>query len=70
MDGVTAGGLSAQTQATGSTYTFDLAFNSLRLSHDGYYTCTAHLATVSLTRSARKQVLVTGDLRMYSNFQT
>ena len=56
MAGVTASNISTETQAIASTFTFNLTFNPLRQSHDGNYSCTASLTTVSITNSSQRTI--------------
>ena len=61
MDDVSSDRVSAQTDSSGSIYSIDLTFHSLRQSYNGEYTCTAHLTTVSLTNTSMNTLTVRGE---------
>ena len=61
MDDVTSDRVSAPTDRSGSTYSIDLTFHSLRQSYNGEYTCTAHLTTASLTDTSVNTLTVRGE---------
>ena len=61
MDEVTSDRVSAQTNGSGSLFTIDLTFHSLRQSYNGEYSCTAHLTTVSLTDTSVTTLTVKGE---------
>ena len=61
MDDVTSDSVSAQTDRSGSSYSIDLTFNSLRQSYNGEYSCSAHLTTASLTNTSMTVLTVAGE---------
>ena len=61
-DGVMASTISAETEANGTTESFNLTFNPLRQSHNGNYECFANLTTVSMTNSSQRTILAAGGL--------
>ena len=61
MDDVSSDRVSAQTDRSGSTFSIDLTFHSLRQSYNGEYSCTAHLTTVSLTTTSVTTLTVRGE---------
>ena len=61
MDEVTSDRVFAQTDRSGSSYSIDLTFHSLRQSYNGEYSCTAHLTTVSLTDTSVNTLTVRGE---------
>ena len=63
MDGVKAKSVNNVTHPNGCTFTLALTFNPLRQSHNGEYSCSARLATVSLTNSANTTIDATSNIK-------